>query len=212
MYCTLAEVRAEGVTVAQASDARVNAAIALAGKYIDRVTGRFFEERTLTLTLDGDGDNTLLLPLPIVSISAIEIADEEYDLDDFEVYNRLYPDDRGCPKIVFSEGIFPEGYQNIEVTGVFGYLDTEGTGEEETRVTPSLITRACLKLVILDLIPQIGSAEDQDERLRRYLTSETTDGHSYTLSELAVSGGASGDSEVDRILAMYRRPIGVEII
>jgi hypothetical protein len=194
------------------SDARVTAAIALAGKYIDRVTGRFFEERELTLVLDGDGDDTLLLPLPIVSISAIGIADTEYDLDDFKIYNRLYPDDRGCPKIVYVEGIFPSGRQNIDVTGVFGYLDTEGTGDEETRVTPSLIKRACLKLVILDLIPQIGDAADQDERLRRYLTSETTDGHSYTLSELAVSGGSSGDSEVDRILAMYRRPMGIEII
>jgi hypothetical protein len=212
MYCTLAEVRAEGVTEAQASDDRVTAAITLAGRYIDKVTGRFFEERNLTLTLDGDGDNTLLLPVPIVSVSVIEIGETEYDLDEFEVYNRLYPDDRGCPKIVFREGIFPEGNQNVEVTGVFGYLDTEGSGEEETRVTPGLIKRACLKLVIIDLLPELGDSDEQEELRRRYVTSETTDGHSYTLSELAVSGGASGDTEVDRILGMYRRPIGIWIV
>ena len=64
MYATVADLRAEGVTVAQADDARLEALIDAATAEIDRVTGWFFEPRALTLTLDGRGAPSLELPAP----------------------------------------------------------------------------------------------------------------------------------------------------
>lgn len=212
MYCTIEDIRAEGVTEEQFIDDRVTAAITQAAAYIEKATGRFFYSRELTLTLDGEGDDTLFLDVPIIAVSAITIGGSACDLDDFEIYNRLIPDDRKCPKIVYTEGIFPEGNLNVSISGTFGYLDESGSGEEVERITPPAIKRACIKLVILDLLPLLGDSDAQDDIRRRWLISEKTDGHSYQLSELAMSGGTSGDREIDRILAAYRKPIGVWLI
>ena len=48
MYASVDDLRAEGVTDAVATDARLGALIGLASRYIERVTGRFFEPRGLT--------------------------------------------------------------------------------------------------------------------------------------------------------------------
>ena len=55
MTCTprFADLRAEGVTAAEASDARLELLLAEASRLIDRVTGWFFEPRLLTLRLRG---------------------------------------------------------------------------------------------------------------------------------------------------------------
>ena len=53
MYASVADLRDEGVSVAQASDARLLALIDEAGRAIDSFTGWFFEPRNLTLRLDG---------------------------------------------------------------------------------------------------------------------------------------------------------------
>ena len=213
MYCDVEDIREEGITEEMAATPRVEAQIKLATAYIDMITRRFFEGKTLVLKLNGSGDDTLFLDYPIVSIEYIKISDTQYELNDFDIYNRLYPDDRDCPMIVYSDGTFPEGHLNIEISGVFGYLDVKTTeGEEETRVTPELIKRACVKLVIRDFIPELADDDAQEEIRRRWVIEEKTDGHSYKLSELAVSGGSSGDQEVDSILAMYRRPIGIALV
>ena len=50
-YASVADLRAEGVTAAEASDARLELLLAEASSLIDRVTGWFFEPRLLTLRL-----------------------------------------------------------------------------------------------------------------------------------------------------------------
>ena len=56
--------------------------------------------------------------------------------------------------------------------------------------------------------PALTDSEAQEEKnLRGLLTSETTDGHSYSLSDSAVaeaySDAITGDAEIDRILKRY---------
>ena len=114
-YCTVEDVRDEGVTEEQASDGRLEKLIAKATAYIDLVTGRTFEG-----------------PVPV------------------------------------------------------------------------LIVDAAVKLVIREL-PLLSDMSGQEEKKRGRILSETTDGHSYTLSE-ATDASFTGDAEIDGILALYVAP------
>jgi hypothetical protein len=112
-YCTLAEMRAEGLTDPPYSDAWIESKITLASRYIDKQTRRFFEPRDLTLRVDGEGGTALRLRHPIISISAVNLILElgtgydtqEVDLDDLVIYNRhltqglIDPDDRVTPRL-----------------------------------------------------------------------------------------------------------------
>src|SRR6185503_259475 len=50
-YALVSDLRAEGVTVTEATDARLARLIRLASQYVDRMTGRFFDPRPMTLAL-----------------------------------------------------------------------------------------------------------------------------------------------------------------
>jgi hypothetical protein len=112
-YCTLQDMRDEGVTDPPYSDDWVEAKIALASRYIDKQCRRWFEPRSLTLRIDGTGSSSLRLRHPIISISSVRLIRElgtafdaeDVDLDDLVVYNRhltlglVDPDDRATPRI-----------------------------------------------------------------------------------------------------------------
>ena len=69
-------------------------------------------------------------------------------------------------------------------------------------------------MFLYNFLPALGDSEAQEEKnLRGKIKSETTDGHSYTLSDSAsvsssVSGNSlsTGDSEIDGILKYYMKP------
>lgn len=67
-YALVSDLRAEGVTAAEATDARLMRLIRLASQYVDRMTGRFFEPRPMTLALDGSGGRIQLLGHPIIAV------------------------------------------------------------------------------------------------------------------------------------------------
>lgn len=239
-YCTVAQIRAQGVTVAQKSDLEVIALIELATAYIDKFTGRWFDPRSKVLLLDGTGARKLLLGPPIISISKIRLigvdtsgAVPEVALDGVRIYNRhltqglLDPDDRESPKIeflVFDERFetfptntvpsafdltrWPEGTQNVEVTGIFGYTDDDGSAVGRT---PLLIERACAMLVIrnLPLLTDADGLQDAQNasRVLEYKTRDQTIKYADP-SKLGSRGvGAfTGDPAIDTILAGYVRP------
>lgn len=226
MYATVADLRAEGVSEAAASDARLASLIALAGGYIERVTGQFFEARALTLTLDGTGGRVLPLGHPIVRIDAVLLdsnplspGDLAVDPELFRVYNRhltqglLLPDDRDHPRLelVNEEDVhlglgrlvWPRGQQNVEVRGVFGYTEPDGS---PTGRTPELIRRVTMLLVLREL-PLLGDVDAREDAQRRFrLTSERTRDQSYTLEALRLHGAFTGDPEIDNVLVAFMRP------
>lgn len=196
-YCTVQDLRDEGITEAQANDARLAMLIALATGYIDLITRRWFEPRTLALKLDGSGHDTLWLPAPIIELTAVKVDGRTAADTALTVYDRRVPDDRNNPKVVYCDG-YPKGKQNVEVTGSFGYTEADGK-------TPALIKRAAMQLVIRD-IPKLTDNEAQEDRKRARIISETTDKHSYTLAQLASNGEWSGDAEIDNALYFYMAP------
>lgn len=238
LYAFVDDLRCDVCDVKRTSDDRkLSELLAMASRYVERYTGRFFEAKSQNVYRDGRASPALRLQDPIIAIGEVAIdfgplvtGELEIDMEDLLVYNRHLtqglnqPDDRNAPKIelfrvpeearVFStETRFPEGRQNIRVLGVFGFTDPNGTPIGET---PYLIQHAT-KLLALRNLYGLLATQKRDRAMRNWrLVSESGQQSSYKLAELedtnpVFSGRFSGDPEIDQILASYCRPpmIGV---
>jgi hypothetical protein len=223
MLVAVSEVRAEGLTVAMASDAQVTSAIELASEVVERNCGVPFHEVSFTsaspLLLDGPGRATLHLDVPINSVTEVGYIDgagakTPEVLTNLVVYNRRAGaglDDRLNPKIEHRYGTWTRGLRNVYFVGKVGWTDLSpdpagGSPSPLIERAPVEIRRAVLLLVINDFAWLLTDEQRQGDRVRRWITSETTEGHSYSLSSMAASGGSSGIREADRIMSRYRRP------
>lgn len=222
-YALVSDMRREGIGQKH-SDARVAAEIASASKYIERVTRRWFEPRRLALDLDGSGHANMLLDHPVIGLESIQLSGETatLDLDTVKVYNRHIAggeDDRSSPKLSFS-GVGREygqtscgppcwrrGTQNVNVAGLFGYTDFDGSPTGET---PELIRKATRLLVVRGIEP-MTSARRADAQSKSRLTGERTREQSYTMSA-GREGAFTGDVEVDDIILMYCAPPRMETV
>ena len=207
---TVEQVRDEGVTEDQADDARIDSLITLSTQFINRATGQFFEGQSMTLILDGNGRNLLHLPMFCAEASELLIgstgSDDATDyVDSAILYNRTFPtDDRKNPKIRLTDGVFISGYQNISITGIFGYVDIN-PGPEYT--VPFEIQEACKRLVVM-AVPLLTSPDRAANENRGRITQENFDGgtYSYTLTPSAFTNLWAGDAYVNQVLLAYRRP------
>ena len=200
MYCSIEDIRNEGVTDEQADDAKLENLIKLACNYIDTMTGQFFEPREQVLRLDGRGGKILRLPVFLIEAYSVIVSGEE--ISDYVLYNRM--SDRFYPKIYRNQG-WRKGILNISVQGLWGYVDKAETGY----ATPELIKRAAMKLALYNF-PDLGDKEAQEEKaLSGLLQSETTDGHSYSLNgeilKAMYENSLTGDAEIDGIINQYTR-------
>jgi hypothetical protein len=215
-YCTVQDLRDEGVTTTMADDAFLSRRIALASRFIDAATKRFFEPRTMTIKVDGKGGPKILLSDPIIAISEVlfdttpyEPAATEIDPDLLVIYNRhltqglVSPDDRNNPKIelfhpsemlyqygsarTWSNLIFPLGQQNVTIIGVFGYTDPDPPNSSGK--TPDLISHVCKLITIRELDKMTNTSARFDRHNRHRLTSERTRDQAYTLEGLGALGG-----------------------
>lgn len=232
-YCAPSDLKEEGVC--NKSDVFLLGRIELASRFIERVTGRFFEPRYLELNVDGQGSPILPLWMPIIAIEQVSYetspyqpSSEEIDEELMRIYARhlsqglTQPDDRDNPRIelyrwadeiitgtpyaITGRLIFPLGQQNIIVKGVFGYTDRDNSACGRT---PVPISHVC-KLLVIREINQLASIAARDDALKRFrIKSEKTRDQQYTLDSLAASGRLgmfTGDPDVDSILASYIRP------
>jgi hypothetical protein len=148
-YCTVQDIRDEGIPVAVMSDTRAEELIEEASEYIDLICGRWFEARDRTIRVQARNHPVLDLGPgnPIIKVDALNIISgrgstltrDEISVDDVLVFNRhlteglIDPDDRDTPRIEY-HGIFgveypgtgvaadfPWGSQVVEVQGTFGY-------------------------------------------------------------------------------------------
>jgi len=226
-YCTVQDIRDEGVTVAQADDDKVLDYIETFEQFIDRACRQWFKPKTLTFSWDGDDTDTAFFGVPIISISSLKINDSSSDLDtsDYRVYSEAgHPDDRFNPRIKLYYGgrdlfagyrgrrQFLRGRQNQQVTGIFGFV------ESCNQQTPKLIRRALIKLVVDKLLTPINPTQSMPTPpAMGPVVEEWTDGHKlkYASSSGVASSrrpglsGITSDQEVLDILKLYRGPIGI---
>lgn len=231
-YTTVQAMRDEGVTTAMAADSRLQTVIARVSRRIERWTGRFFEPRAMTFTLDGSGHACQQLEIPIIRIDGIWFDDfsdpaSEVGLAGVRIYNRhitqnlLRPDDRENPRLEWvsdwdyirtrsvSGTIWPPGFQNVMVQGVFGYTDYDGS---EFGRTPEEIQIATQMLAFRDL-KKFGDSGRADASRADRITEMRTRDQSITWSAPGSQGSStrmlgvfSGDPAIDQIIASYVRP------
>ena len=218
-YVSLLDVRNEGVTTIDASDAIIIAAISQAERLIAMWTGRWFYKRTsYTITIDGgtkysipagivENSDTLFLTIPIIDITSITIDGNLKLNSDFILMKRIGPpvDDRWNPRIISKNNEWPlQGIQNIVLVGDFGFVEDAATG-----TSPELIKIAAKKEVIR-LLP-LGSMLSGDRELFQHsgrIVSEDLPGYKYQITQRGISKSEhavySGDPEIDSIVDQYK--------
>lgn len=229
-YCLLSDLRDEGITQTQFSDARVMFAIQRASQFVERVTRRFFEPRYLQVRTNGRGASITLFDMPIIGIETLRFqtsplfpSDLAVEPDFYRVYNRhlqgqIHPDDRNDPKIElfsasedlagvrpfsFSRLIFPRGQQNVTATGVWGYTEADGSPFGQC---PGILRRA-VQLLTLRELPKFSQWDKREDAQKRWrLSSERTRDQQYNLEPLKLYGAYCGDPEIDTILEALTRP------
>jgi len=209
MYATVADLRAEGVTEAQASTGRLDALIEEASRTIDQATGWFFEPRVVAYRLDGRGTPSVEPPAPPIRLTRLTVDGENLPRDAGHLVVIGAPVEPGfdAPRLTLLEGRrFPRGTANVVVRGTWGYTEDNGTF---TGRTPLAIRRACI-LLVLRWLPLMGDADDAAEARDRWrIIEERTRDQSYKLDKAGDPGPLTGDPEIDRILLRFRRPAGL---
>lgn len=201
LYLTVDEMMDEITVLAERpAEAKLLLKIKLAQKYIEKITGQFFNQRTLTLNLNGSGNYLLKLPFPIIELTKIEFKNSdgsytEYELSYFEVFNRYLPDDRTYPKIESDTYIFPEEKNNIRLTGSFGYVESDGS-------TPELIKEA-LKMIVRLWMFDTDTNKGNQRKSKVYF--DKGQNNENRISEAVATGTLTGDPEIDNILRWYTR-------
>ena len=206
MYATVADCRAEGVTEAAASEARLALLLDEATRLVDRVTGWYFEPRTASFRLDGRGAPSVEPPVPSIRLDRLALEGSELSLapEDLVVVGAPVQPGFDGPRLTLRHcRVFPRGRGNVVAEGRWGYTEDDGTPEGRT---PPAVRRACMLLVLRGLAPLADEAS-LEARTRWRLIEEKTREQSYRLD--APRPGArtlTGEPEVDLLLAPYVRP------
>jgi hypothetical protein len=215
MYATVQDLRDEGVV--NGSDTRLTALLEEASAIIDRVTGWFFEPRMRTYLLDGRGSATLEPPVPLIRLDRLRVGGADVDVRSVIVQGAPVEPGFSAPRIALPGGIFPRGYGNVEVVGLWGFTEPDGTAAGRV---PLEIRRATMMLAMRMLLPLAaaaggGGGGGGGPPAWRIIEERTRD---QTI-RYAPPGGASaagvsatprtGDTAVEEILVRYLRPMGL---
>lgn len=220
-YVSIADIRSEGITVAQCSDQAVSDTIIATEARFESITQRWFYRKQATqIVFDGgehystvvnSGEFTdhLDIPIPCLSLSAIEINGVAKNIVNFINYNRIGApfDDRFNARIISKFYEWPLwGLQNIKITGDWGFV------EELTAYTPPIdVKKACRKWTIRNL-PFVLKMTKSERKLfldEGKLIREVTDGYEYEIQPRRSNSdtapmGWSDDEEIDSIILRYR--------
>lgn len=153
---------------------------------------------------------------------------------DLRVYNRhirenlTHPDDRNDPRIEFlrvestrfaqafngpnldlgSPVLFSRSQQNVNLVGLFGYTDHDGS---PTGDTPELIKWVNMRLAFRYLRPMFTTVSRDGSVPSGPVTSEKTRDQAISYAtpgsgSSSTAGAFTGDPEIDQILASFTRP------
>ena len=184
LYCSISDMRDEGVTSAACADARLQSLIAFASRRIEEITKRRFYAHAGTITVDGAFSKALRFGEPVIAVSLFEKLSgddddpQEIEASTYAVYNRhitqglLTPDDRQDPRVAFkndSRVAWVDGYERHATA--LRYRRSIFNGQQRYRVTglwgytdpdaqsfvgvtPTMIREAC-KLLVLQTVAKL---------------------------------------------------------
>lgn len=241
-YCGVTDLRDEGFADPPYTDERITTLCDLATRYVDKVTGRWFEARTFDdtnpLMLDGKNSRTLHLMIPIIRLDKLEIENQglvssdltDINLDYVRTYNRhlsgmTQPDDRENPRISFVEagriaetvatGLYPAPHvfpHGRQNIVLEGVFGYTDPDGSATGETPRLIKRACVLLVVRDLRLESDACEKLNDRNRWRIIMDKEDTTTVRLQELWLKGAFTGNPEIDTVLMAYKRPPRMAVV
>lgn len=194
-------------------------------RQIQDLTGRFFDPTFLSMELNGTSAGALPIGDPVIGISSLSFigggpAEQLLDIDItfLRIYNRhltglINPDDRDNPRVEFStdllpgkilaQGRFAQGRKNIQLEGVFGYTEPDGS---PIGTRPRRLARAAGILALRTLQDPFGVDvfTSQPGRIKGAKTrdQQVTFG---SVRDGAV-GPLTGDRIVDDLLIPFLRP------
>lgn len=210
-YVLIQDVRDAGITVTQASDAVVLAAINLWEQYVERWTRNFFRQVNTVVTFDGNNSRMLFMPIPMIAVNSLKVNSGAAALPATQfvahIGRQAPKDDRWNPRIELraltslthtASGVFRKGLDQV-VDGAWGFLESDGS-------TPQAIIRAVLKLVVEDIRSGGAGGGTASGIIKR----EKTDDHEVEYSE---AGGSAARFTLPRdvvdLLAPYRAPFAI---
>lgn len=236
-YATLAEIRAEGVTVTEVSDARVELALTWATRYIERLTRRMFGARYGIQRFDvPTNTDTILLPEPLIALLYMTTGGTVVDLETLDVYNRHLRGgemvDLSSPKIKITDDLdtdtyyrlwygavtFERGSMSVAINGIWGYTEPTrgaigGETEEDSQVpldygiVPPLINWACRALTLQRMFPMY-TEDDITARARQVKELKTRDQWvKYSDAAAESSSGWASNDAVMEVLMGYGKMI-----
>lgn len=234
-YCSIQDIRDEGITVAMASDVKVLSTITVMQEILDRMCRQWFIPKALVLSIDGNDADTMHFGVPIISIDYVKLNRDPNELDStlYRVYNqRVYPDDRRNPRITlirsdeirdifvrpasYGPAKFRKGRQNQEVKGVFGFTEPNGAVPEAIKRALCILTIEKLQAPLFT-DPATPSPIPPPPPIVGQLLEEETDDHRRKYAKLggALAARAPGltgitaSQEVLDIVKLYRAPLGM---
>lgn len=229
LYVLPSTLRDEGYAADFVSDSRLQQAIAIASAFVERITGQYFEARDTTRTVDGSGARAVLLGEPIVAVESVTVEGTTIDLPSLKIYNRhlsermTTPDDRANPRIEFQnsdyydsadyQGVrsqwierFPRNAQNVQITGLFGYTEWDGS---PTGKTPEMLSHL-VKLIVAREIPELSNSDCRAEVQDGWRVIELKTRDQMIKYEVPRKWGEfTGDPTIDMLLVSFMRPIQI---
>jgi hypothetical protein len=220
LYATIQDIRDEGVTETELTDARCLSLLNGWQAWLDKMCGgNFFIKKTATVDFDGDGSRLLQLPIFLVTCTNLYVNDDfnnALDSSYYAVYNsnNAIVDDRKNPRIKIktyrsSGSIFVTagavnkfiiGEQNQRVEGIWGHVEADGS-------TPYPVRNAIKTLVIAT--KEVMDDADVDRLKFGKINEEVTDRHRIEYADLfdrLMAWDITGITEVDTVIRAYRRP------
>ena len=215
MYASVQDMRDRGVDPASADDQAVEQALARAAVVINAYCGRDFLKREATYKLDGTGKASLFLEeRPVIEVIELKVDEQIIPPEKYVVYAeagyiRLYDE---LSIFTGSTGVFPEGAQNIEVHGFFGYEDPPAEVKEACILLALAVLRA--KQTEADVSESQANTTSKAIGIKRVKIDDLSVEYEYpryaTVS--AEKKRTTGLVEADRLLVRFRRDLEAMVI
>lgn len=202
-YCTIDDIRDRGIDETKADNAQIQTAIGMAVTAIDAYCRRDFWLREKSYWLDGDNSTDLFVDdIPIVSV--IKLALDGIPETEFRIYREL-----GLIRLL--DTLYPEGVQNIEVCGRFGFEKIPAEVKESCILLAVKALRA-LKGDEYDPTKTISGSTQNAIGLKRAKIEDISVEFEYPKSDNSGTGASCGDEQADALLLKYRRKCSVAVV
>ena len=203
-YCSVPDLRERGITAEMATDEEIRTAIQSARAIIDGFCNRDFFRREARYFLDGNDTATVFLDdRPIIAVLTLKVDGEVMLPREYRVYS-----ESGYISLV--TGIFPEGKQNVEVYGQFGFA-----------VIPSEVRQASIAIALgvlremkseIDLTKSTANSTRNAIGLKRAKIEDIEVEFEYPYSRGGQRLQTTGDGTVDAMLSKFKKDMDAGVI